>query len=622
MTTESSTSRRWRAAGAWQGGTVVDVAAAASRQGETCILAATRAGLIRSADAGRTWVGAWRGVADPSVVAVTFAGTARGEWPAAFAATETGRLYRSDDGGASWAEVTAWAGLGVAAVLCPSPAFADDGILFVGTAQGIYRTLDGGASWESCNFGLFDLDVLCLACAPDFADSQLLWAGTAGGGLYRSRNQGRAWREAGIGLPDAPVQVLAASLAFATDHTVLAGLEGHGVYRSSDGGETWSPCGERLADHSINALIALGEGQGFIAASDQGLFGSDATGDQWQEAVGSHPAVLALAHQDGLVAAGAYLDGVLASADLGKTWEQIPTPPVHVPPLVVTAGSRWVALDADGALALSDEGEGWQPLPPPDVDVIYALAAQPDDPRSPVLAATSAGLWSLDVTQATWTALAAPGLPEGPILGIELAQQGGASLVYTPEGALYAAADRADTWQEITGPWSGQTLLRAPPIQDAAGRLHALALTIEPNEKGHYSVHLWIYQPEHWTHLADLSVDIPSMLAAWPQVDQVWLAAQHRIVRLHRDPATQMWKADQYMFTPGEQITALHMTSEHEGIWIATTQAVYHSLGPGAPWVPVADLPQHQPIVFLRARASSLDAVTLGGHTWRSQPTA
>lgn len=624
MTTDPSATKSWHwdAAGAWYGGTVIDVAAATSPQGQTRILAATRAGLIRSDDAAHTWAGTWRGIADPSVVAVTFAGSARAEWPAAFAATETGRLYRSDDGGASWAEVTAWAGLGVAAVLCPSPAFANDGILFVGTAQGIYRTLDGGATWESCNFGLFDLGVLCMACAPDFAASQLLWAGTAGGGLYRSRNQARAWREAGIGLPDAPVQALAVSPAFATDRTIYAGLERHGIYRSTDGGETWSPCAEALAGQSVNALIALGEGQGFAAATDHGLFVSDATGEQWREAAGSHPSVLALARVDGLLAAGAYLDGVLVSRDLGKTWEQTQTPPVHVPPLVVTSGSRRVALDADGALAWCEEGGAWQPLPPPDVDATYALAAQPNDPHTPVLAATSAGLWSLDLQQGNWTALDTPGLPEGPILGIELAQQGSARLVYTPEGTLYVAADSADPWQEITGPWGDQTLLRALPIEDEAGRLHAIALTIEPNEKGHYSVHLWTYQPTYWSHLADLAVDIPSMLVSWPRVDQFWLAAQHRIVRLHRDPNTRAWQADQYMFTPGEQVTALYTASDQEGIWLATTQGVYHSLGPGAPWEPVADLPQHQPIIFLRAHGSGLEAVTLGGHAWRGQPAA
>lgn len=607
----------------WPGGTVSGVAVARHPQRATRLLAATRAGLIRSDDLGISWAEEWVGLADPNVVTVLFAGENPQGWPAAFAATETGRLYRSEDGGENWAEVTAWAGLGVAAVLASSPVFADDGILFAGTSEGIFRTLDGGASWESCNFGLIDVDVLCLACAPDFASSQLVWAGTAGGGLYRSRNQGRAWREVGMGLPDAPVQGVAVSLAFAENQTLYAGLEAQGVYCSTDGGENWSLCGPTLAGQSVNALACLAQGRGVVAATGRGLFVMADLGEPWEEAAGSHlgalsPAVLSLAAGPDCVAAGAYADGLLLAGPDGRGWRQVHVPPLHTPPLIATARPAWVALDVDGAMATStDHGVTWQPLAPPDVDGVFAVAAQPDEEAAPILAATSHGLWSLDGPQAAWQKLDTPGLPDGPLLVVEMAPAAAARLAYTAQGRLYASVDGA-IWQEITGPWQGQTLLRGLPAQDESGDLYALALTLMANEQGHYSIHLWLYAAGVWSDVARLAADIPSMLVAWPRLDRIWLATQHRIVRLQRDASTDAWGATQHFFGLGEQVTALTPQRDQDTAWVATTQGIYYSSPPGAPWTRIATLPDRQPVVFLRAAPALLEAVTLGGRVWRA----
>ncbi|HXF61466.1 MAG TPA: hypothetical protein VNK95_07610, partial [Caldilineaceae bacterium] len=346
---QAQTALCWQALGAWTGGSVLSVAAAQAPHGGIRVLAATRAGLFRWEFPGEGWQPARQGLTDPSLVAVTFAGAAVNGWPAAFAASASGRLFRSDDGGLVWREVTAWAGLGVATALAASPAFHEDGILFAGASEGFFRTLDGGESWESCSFGLLDAEALCLACAPDFAASQLLWAGTAGGGLYRSRNQARAWRESGMGLPDAAVQALAVSPTFADDRTLYAGLEGHGVYRSRDGGESWTPCGPALAAHSINTLICAGSAAHLVAGADAGLFWSNDGGDHWQAAEGAAFAALALTYAGGeIVVAGAFQGGVMLSTDGGRRWSSAPPLVVHAPPVISAASDRLAALDIDG----------------------------------------------------------------------------------------------------------------------------------------------------------------------------------------------------------------------------------------------------------------------------------
>lgn len=256
----------WAAAGAWEGGTLVTVAAheAVVASGRVVHgLAGGRAGLFRWRADTPTLVPTLHGIADPSIISVAITGDADG--PSAWAATETGRLYRLDGFAPdptedeTWREVRAWAGLGVAMAVAASPNFAADRTFFVGTPRGIFRTLSGGEHWESCNFGLIDTEVLCLVCAPNYSDRELVWAGTAAGGLYRSRNGGRAWRESGMGLPDAPVQALVVSPDFADDQTLFAGMEEHGVYQSQDGGESWRLFG--LAGESVNSLSITPQGR-------------------------------------------------------------------------------------------------------------------------------------------------------------------------------------------------------------------------------------------------------------------------------------------------------------------------------------------------------------------------
>jgi len=318
---------------------------------------------------------------------------------------------------------------------------------------------------------------------------------------------------------------------------------------------------------------------------------------------------------------------VLVARDGGRHWQPTATPPLHVPPLVAVAGSRWVGLDLDGALGSSqDGGASWQPLAPPDVEAVYALASSADRADGVVVAATNAGLWSLKPDGATWSAMDAAGLPPDTPAGLEFAADGAARLVYSNEGRLFVAPDAGAAWQEITGPWRGQTLMRALPAQDETGHLHVIALTMAANQQGHYAIRLWLYRDGAWANVADMAADIPSMLAAWPSLDRIWLAIQHRIVHLYRASPAHDWEVNQHFFTSGEQITALYARRGQEDVWVATTRALYHARGISMPWNRIAGLPDGRPVVYLRGDASCpgvcLEVMTLGGRVWRGESAA
>src|SRR5690606_6238915 len=110
------------AVGAWQGGSVIQIALSPGFAEDGIALAATLAGLFRSTDRGQSWQLAMAGLNEPTLTTVIFAGTSTPEsaqsttQPAAqsvaYAGTEGGRLYRSTDMGQTWAECAGWAGLG------------------------------------------------------------------------------------------------------------------------------------------------------------------------------------------------------------------------------------------------------------------------------------------------------------------------------------------------------------------------------------------------------------------------------------------------------------------------------------------------------------------------------
>jgi photosystem II stability/assembly factor-like uncharacterized protein len=150
-----------------------------------------------------------------------------------------GWLYRSRDGGATWAEVPTPCQINVLVV---SPAYAQDRTLYIGclaggrsssNGLGLHRSIDGGATWTRLQEGA----VSQLDLAPTLPEPTLFQGGarsTDGGVSWIQPRQEIGW-----------VQELVISPAFAADRTLLA-LTAYGednrqqrIIRSVDGGDTW-----------------------------------------------------------------------------------------------------------------------------------------------------------------------------------------------------------------------------------------------------------------------------------------------------------------------------------------------------------------------------------------------
>jgi photosystem II stability/assembly factor-like uncharacterized protein len=208
------------------------------------------AGVLRSADGGRTWTSL--GLADLSPTSLLRRG-------GALLAGGNG-ILRSTDGGASWSP-----GLDVSVFsvqrLIADP--ADPAVAYAlirelvpapsshGPLPLLFGTRDGGLTWQQ-------LDIGPTAFAVDPAHPSTLYEGLQDGQVRKSTDGGLTWQS--LTTPPAPVNdLLVDPTTPGTPGILYAATQGKGVLRSFDGGLTWEEIDAGLRVRSrlwIERLIA------------------------------------------------------------------------------------------------------------------------------------------------------------------------------------------------------------------------------------------------------------------------------------------------------------------------------------------------------------------------------
>lgn len=256
-------------------------------------------GLFRSDDGGTTWT-APPELAGTGVTALAFAaGPEAGRHLAA--ATEAG-VALSADGGATWRRAGAPPEPILSLLFAPGGADAGGReVLLAGlVGGGVARSTDGGATWTPANAGLRARLLDGLFLSPAFAEDGRLFVTGLQSGPFRSSDRGASWTEGGDGLAGAAVHALAAA-PDGRDGPTLYAATGAGVHRSGDGGATWRPCpGPTAPVTAVAAGPAVGDrpGPALAAGGDSALWASDDAGDTWR-ALGrpfGSAVVTALAH--------------------------------------------------------------------------------------------------------------------------------------------------------------------------------------------------------------------------------------------------------------------------------------------------------------------------------------
>jgi photosystem II stability/assembly factor-like uncharacterized protein len=210
-------------------------------------------------------------------------------------------------------------------------------VLLLGTGHGLYRSTDGGKTWRAT--GPAGLDATSVVASggtilaagaqvPSLAGPTVVSNGVylvaAGPPLFvQSSDGGSSWRQVEPkGLPTVAVQALAASPS--NQQVVYAVLRNGAVYRSADGGGSFAPVAEKIG--GTPWALAIAAGGRFVAGDMTTGEYLSSNGTAWQPGAFSDPnggkMVMEYAVQPGdanhLLMTS---DGVLSSADGGKTWE-------------------------------------------------------------------------------------------------------------------------------------------------------------------------------------------------------------------------------------------------------------------------------------------------------------
>lgn len=162
-------------------------------------------------------------------------------------------VHRSTDGGRTW-QIPAGDGLGLQSILALAVHPQNPDIVYAGTgAPGLFKSENGGLSWASITNGIVSIPVRSIAIDP--SSPTTVYLGTGGAAVFKSTDGGASWLSSSAGL--LPTSFIRALLVDPTNPSILwAGVQGIGAYRSLDAGVTWTKIsdGFRVSDPQVMSI--------------------------------------------------------------------------------------------------------------------------------------------------------------------------------------------------------------------------------------------------------------------------------------------------------------------------------------------------------------------------------
>jgi photosystem II stability/assembly factor-like uncharacterized protein len=222
----------------------------------------------------------------------------------AMTSTQTGGVYSSKDGGASWQisnngntnnTVTSIAAIG--------------STLFISTdGDGVLVSTDNGSNWMRSNSGLKSLKTYKV-----MASGTNLYVGTDDG-LYISSNNGASWTNLTSSLSNQNITAF-----IATSSAIVLTNRGYpNYYYSTDNGTTWSDAITGLPMGTSNCYAQFGND--VLNGTINGLYSSSDNGASWKS-LGVSGSIYSIADLGGNIFSGTgVLKGISYSSDKGKNW--------------------------------------------------------------------------------------------------------------------------------------------------------------------------------------------------------------------------------------------------------------------------------------------------------------
>jgi photosystem II stability/assembly factor-like uncharacterized protein len=387
------------------------------------IAAGTSKGVFLTVDAGATWkrISSETDVEmqditalafDPGDALTLYAGTPHLPW-------------KTTDGGATWHSIST-------GLVDDSDIFSirvdpsHPQLVFASACSGIYRSDSAGAAWVKIH-GIPGTHRRTHIIAEDPRNSDTIYAGTTLG-LFKSPDGGKTWRHLSF------EQVNWMVFDPGDPRTLYLATEYAGILKSMDAGESFRPANTGFANHRLSQIASDGK-RLYASSTYEGLYGgvfvSNDGGLEWslranEEALLGRNLHSLTASPGSTLLFGASEDGILKSADGGKTWSALPPP--RLPPSSRPLSDKGRTVTANARLR------------------IHALRVVALD--KPVLfAGTDAGLFRSSNLGTTWEQVKAAGLTGIPVLTLDAPSSGASRLAARTSSALFISVDEGRTWQ-------------------------------------------------------------------------------------------------------------------------------------------------------------------------------
>jgi photosystem II stability/assembly factor-like uncharacterized protein len=351
----------------------------------------------------------------------------------------------------------------------------DPNVLYAGGDGGVFRSTDGGSSWAPANRGLslrpnLSTVVTVVSLAVDSTQPSTLYAALRADGVARSIDGGATWTHVDAGIRTNGVSSLALDRS---NGQRLFAATAVGIYRTGDGGATWRKLTRGLpatpparaelvvldptAPQSVYAVFQEGTGD------SRRVFKSTNGGATWRS-ISSAPlegrfvVSLAVDPQAPQTLYAGCRNGLLVSSNGGATWRESGLETEGVFSLLVHPTRRGTAYagTTQGIFRTADGGAHWLPVSPAlDELLVYTLAFSPASPRT-LFAGTSlgpqgvrtGGVFKSTDASSTWR-FSSAGLRalSANILAID--PKNPSNLWLGTDVGLYKSADRGVTWTRL-----------------------------------------------------------------------------------------------------------------------------------------------------------------------------
>lgn len=395
-----------------------------------------------------------------------------------YAASSVSGVFKTTDGGDTWAPVDQGIDLGNSYLV--TVAASPDGTLLAG-GNGIWRSVDGGANWRQVPPVPLFLPGLQFAFDP--RDGRTVHV-AAGSGIYRSADGGFSWHAELV--PKKPItsfQTIA--VVPGRPEVLLAGSDG-GLYRSADGGVTWkrvvAACNVKAVvfDLTEPSRIYAGCGGAGPFPSRSGVMTSANGGVTWKPTALAALPVSSLAVLPGAVGSvyAATGSGIFRTADGGAHWTRLrglgavnalAVSPLRHPVLFAGLPASGVFRSADGGGSWTAANRGLTAV------LVTAIAADPAGGGRLYIGTEGAGAFSTRDAGASWSALDR-GITNPSITGLAVAPLAPSTL-YARGGLtdIFASTDAGQTWSQRSPPGSlALPFMLCGPIVDPRDPLHVL----------------------------------------------------------------------------------------------------------------------------------------------------